>query len=49
MIGVPDQHGAGQVNGVESAMSEELSEPTGRHVVVLADRVLRAAISEETW
>ncbi|MGH3788776.1 MAG: S8 family serine peptidase [Pseudonocardiaceae bacterium] len=39
MISVPGEYGAGQVNGVDGAMSDEFSEPTGRYVVVLADAV----------
>lgn len=40
MISMPGEYGAGHVNGANGAMSDELSEPTGRYVVVLADRVL---------
>lgn len=43
MISAPGEYGAGQFNGfngVNGAMSDELSEPTGRYLVVLADRVL---------
>lgn len=40
MISVPGEYGAGQINGVDGAMSDEFSEPTGRYVVVLADNVL---------
>jgi subtilisin family serine protease len=40
MISAPGEYGAGQVNDINGAMSDELSQPTGRYVVVLADNVL---------
>jgi subtilisin len=48
MISMPGEYGAGHFNGANGAMSDELSEPTGRYVVVLADNVLGDEAASKT-